>query len=395
MQVVAASDNMYFLFEAALDLPHVAGKKTVEEHNEKRQEAILAAIQFLLNDENTRKAIKASVRSGLVSLQSILSASYRDGCGHILRTNGFYLCLSSPHCAESAPHPPGACYGCSELESPRGRLCRGLLVLSVRMLKGLLGQTLSRIRFSLFLTHLLTRSLAYALTCLLAHLLTCSLAHLLTCSLAHLLTRSLAYSLTCSRLTCSHARLQILRISESELFSQSSDSSFPFLYRAIVTLMQSWSGFIMLAAEGCLKIVVSALTLPSIDIKDAVLDTIFHIIQAKVPEAGAVCLLPCLSLIFQFKNLQGLGLGVHDFSTIPDCALCHQDPFAVLARTQTSGDSTGLTGADGRMELPPKTKRHNLLDNFMAAQLQAFIEEGLVEVAGTLLLFAFHKCAPP
>eukprot|EP00008_Paramoeba_atlantica_P014423 CAMPEP_0201497148 /NCGR_PEP_ID=MMETSP0151_2-20130828/63951_1 /ASSEMBLY_ACC=CAM_ASM_000257 /TAXON_ID=200890 /ORGANISM="Paramoeba atlantica, Strain 621/1 / CCAP 1560/9" /LENGTH=173 /DNA_ID=CAMNT_0047887571 /DNA_START=41 /DNA_END=559 /DNA_ORIENTATION=- len=35
--------------------------------------------------------------------------------------------------------------------------------------------------------------------------------------------------------------------------------------------------------------------------------------------------------------------------------------------------------SDGRIELPPKTMRHSLIDNFLAAKLQALIDAGLAK----------------
>jgi len=202
-KVVVDCDTMYYLFEAALDFPYGGRDKRQEmEHNEKRQEAILAAIQYLVNENRNRCWI--DVRSQLHTLLAPL--------------------IDPAH----ATHP------------------------------------------------------------------------------------------------------------------EESFASIFWCCRAMVIMMRSWSGFLMLASEGCLAEVVKALTMPSIELKESVLDSLFLIIQAKLPDPG-------------------------------------EDPFTVVTRTKTSGDTTRMVGADGRIELPPKTRRHNLVDNFTAATLLALIEAGVVE----------------
>ena len=84
---------------------------------------------------------------------------------------------------------------------------------------------------------------------------------------------------------------------------------------------------------------VSALTLPSIDIKEYVLDSLFEILHEKVP--------------------------------------AREDPFSVMTTSKTGGRDLALPSQDGRIEIPPRFVRHNLIDNFLAAQIQALIEAGL------------------
>uniref|UniRef100_A0A7S4N8Y7 Uncharacterized protein n=1 Tax=Paramoeba aestuarina TaxID=180227 RepID=A0A7S4N8Y7_9EUKA len=109
--------------------------------------------------------------------------------------------------------------------------------------------------------------------------------------------------------------------------------------KAVVSLMRSWSGFIVLASEGGLSLLVSALTLPSIDVKECVIDSLFEICHEKVPPK--------------------------------------EYPFSSTSMAKSGGVSEDPSGRIGLA--PKKNVRHSLLDNFLAAQLQALIEVGLAK----------------
>eukprot|EP01132_Coremiostelium_polycephalum_P001142 gene1142-1449_t len=112
--------------------------------------------------------------------------------------------------------------------------------------------------------------------------------------------------------------------------------------KAVITLIKSWVGIISLASdEQGLKSIVDALRMPQIELQDKVLDALFEIFKVSLP-----------------KSTSG------------------NDPF----RPQKNSQSINF-GPDTLADLPSRTRslRHNLLNNYIAALLIAFIDSGLIE----------------
>ncbi|EGG19479.1 hypothetical protein DFA_00056 [Cavenderia fasciculata] len=110
--------------------------------------------------------------------------------------------------------------------------------------------------------------------------------------------------------------------------------------KAVVTLLKSWIGIISLASdEHGLKSIVDALKMPQLELHDKLLESLFEIFRLVLP-----------------KNTG--------------------DPF----RPQKQSQAINM-GPDALSDLPSRTRslRHNLLNNYIAVLLIAFIECGLIE----------------
>ncbi|EFA85310.1 cytosolic regulator of adenylyl cyclase [Heterostelium album PN500] len=109
--------------------------------------------------------------------------------------------------------------------------------------------------------------------------------------------------------------------------------------KAVVTLLKSWIGIISLSSdEQGLKSIVEALKMPQIELNDKILDALFEIFRFGQPKSG--------------------------------------DPFR-----QQKASQNLIFGPDTLFDLPSrmKTSRHNLLNNYIAVLLIAFIDCGLIE----------------
>ncbi|KYR02655.1 cytosolic regulator of adenylyl cyclase [Tieghemostelium lacteum] len=122
--------------------------------------------------------------------------------------------------------------------------------------------------------------------------------------------------------------------------------------KAVITLLKSWVGIISLSSdEQGLKSIVDGLRMPQLDLQDKVLDALFEIFRIAQPKA----------LTNTTTNVNGANI----------------DPF----RTQKVVGGSVNYGADTLSDLPSRTRnlRHNLLNNYIAALLIAFIDCGLID----------------
>ena len=117
--------------------------------------------------------------------------------------------------------------------------------------------------------------------------------------------------------------------------------------RMFISFFRSWVGVITMYSDPMgLRSIINALPMQTLDISSLIIDAIFAIFRLTPPKEG-------------------------------------DNPFSPRrAVTVEPSDST----SEARLNLPPRTRRHNLLDNFNAAVLIAFVESGLVEALVDLIL---------
>lgn len=121
-------------------------------------------------------------------------------------------------------------------------------------------------------------------------------------------------------------------------------------HRIFILFFRSWAGLITMFSDPLgLQSVINALSMQTIEVSSIILDSIFTIFRIPIPKDG-------------------------------------DDPFSIRRNSSLEPQHISESMAENRLNLPPRTRRHNLLDNFLAAVLLAFVESHLFEALVQFIL---------